>query len=233
MNRKNLIHYLQTSNISVLDLVLLLSDTTIANVYTDLIKTNTSETQLPKESLQTSTKTIVPDECESTIFIFTDGGCKGNGKANARGGYGIFFTDKEDSEFYKLNRVFEIPKDQCPTNQKAELLGIDCAIQTIIENPELFNKNKVCIVSDSMYSIKCITTWSKQWEKSGWKTSKGGEIKNLQIIRKIVDNIKKLGVNLEFKHVMSHTTKPHIDSPNFVLWYGNDKIDKMINSILV
>jgi len=247
MNRKQLIEYLQTHEISVLDLVLLLTDTTIANVYTDLIKSNSTVSQ-PQTVTHPESESAI--QCVlhtdsypssafgSTTFIFTDGGCKGNGKANAKGGYGVFFTDNQDSEFYKFNRAIEIPKDQCPTNQKAELLGIDCAIQTIIDNPHLFNKfNKVCIVSDSMYSIKCITVWSKQWVKSGWKTSKGGEIKNLEIIRKIIDNTEtiqnNLGIDLEFKHVMSHKSQPNVDSPDYILWYGNDRVDKMINSILV
>ena len=33
-----------------------------------------------------------------------------------------------------------------------------------------------------MYSINCIKVWAISWEKKGW-TKKGGEIKNLEIIK--------------------------------------------------
>lgn len=40
------------------------------------------------------------------------------------------------------------------------------------------------IYSDSEFWIKVITIWSLPWEKNGWK-KKGGEIKNLDIVREV------------------------------------------------
>ncbi len=40
------------------------------------------------------------------------------------------------------------------------------------------------IYSDSEFWINVITKWSLGWEKNGWK-KKGGEIKNLDIVREI------------------------------------------------
>lgn len=40
------------------------------------------------------------------------------------------------------------------------------------------------IHSDSEFWIKVITIWSLPWEKNGWK-KKGGEIKNLDIVREV------------------------------------------------
>lgn len=40
------------------------------------------------------------------------------------------------------------------------------------------------IYTDSEFWINVITKWSLAWEKSGWK-KKGGEIKNLDIVREV------------------------------------------------
>lgn len=39
-----------------------------------------------------------------------------------------------------------------------------------------------CIYTDSEFWINVITIWSVNWEKNGWK-KKGGEIKNLDIVK--------------------------------------------------
>lgn len=39
-----------------------------------------------------------------------------------------------------------------------------------------------CIFTDSEFWINVITIWSVNWEKNGWK-KKGGEIKNLDIVK--------------------------------------------------
>jgi len=42
-----------------------------------------------------------------------------------------------------------------------------------------------CIIhTDSEFWINVITKWSLNWEKAGWK-KKGGEIKNLDIVREV------------------------------------------------
>lgn len=170
----------------------------------------------------------------SNVFAFTDGGCKNNGKANAKGGYAVLFSDDVDSEYYNLNQVGLIVTE--PTNQKAELTAMYHLFDILNENKKLFANKKVIVCTDSMYSLKCVNDWSKKWELSGWKTSKGEPVKNSELIKNII-NLKKQcednGVQVSFKHVFSHTTAP-IDknSKEYRLWYGNYIVDKMINDIL-
>ncbi len=46
-------------------------------------------------------------------------------------------------------------------------------------------KGEPCeIISDSEFWIKVIAVWSISWEKNGW-TKKGGEIKNLDIVKEV------------------------------------------------
>lgn len=175
------------------------------------------------------------DETEqNTVYAFTDGGCKNNGKPNAKGGYAVFFSDKTECEYFKLNKVGLIVSD--PTNQKAELTAMYHLFNILKENKALFANKKVVVCSDSMYSIKCINEWCKKWEMNNWKTSKGEAVKNCDLIQKMV-NIKKQcedgKIEVIFKHVFSHTVAP-IDktTKDYMLWYGNDTVDKMINELI-
>lgn len=174
----------------------------------------------------------------NTLYIFTDGGCKNNGKNNCKGGYGVYFTDNPSSPFYKLNTV-ELIREQ-PTNQKAELLAIHKAFCLLNTNIELIvDISKIVIVTDSMYSIKCVKEWSKSWIKNNWVTSKGEKVKNEDIIKDILSSEETLRKNgsrdlqIEFKHIFSHTQEPkNSDSLEYLLWDGNNKIDTMINIVL-
>ncbi len=54
-----------------------------------------------------------------------------------------------------------------------------------------------------MYSINCIKTWAISWEKKGW-TKKGGEIKNLKIIKKSYYLYNKIKKNMTLTHIKAH-----------------------------
>ncbi len=162
------------------------------------------------------------------VYVFTDGGCKNNGKQNAVGAYAVYFP-----EMTELNKVGEISH---PTNQKAELTGILKMFEILCKNTTLFTNKRVIVCSDSMYSIKCINEWSKQWQRNGWKTSKGESVQNSELIKNIL-HLKKqceeAGIEIGFKHVFSHTTPPaDKNSKEYQLWYGNYCADKMVNDYL-
>lgn len=181
----------------------------------------------------------IVQKCESgdsdNVYVFTDGGCKNNGRKNAKGGYGVFFTDKHSSDYFKLNKVGLILNDA--TNQKAELTAMYHLFRILHENVAMFAEKTVVVCSDSMYSIKCIKEWSKKWEKNEWKTSKGDAVKNSELIKKML-NLKKQceekKINVVLKHVMSHTVAP-VDktTKEYHLWYGNYMVDQMINEYIM
>ncbi|MAD42095.1 MAG: hypothetical protein CL623_06850 [Arcobacter sp.] len=65
------------------------------------------------------------------------------------------------------------------------------------------SKNIITIYSDSKYSIDCITTWAYGWKAKGW-TKKGGEIKNLELIKKTHELYERIKDFIEIKHVKGH-----------------------------
>ena len=179
---------------------------------------------------------IEPIKDQNELYIFSDGNCKRNGKKHAKAGYSVHFIDKnnksDESLFSKFNKTRLLVSE--PTNNKAELSGIKYIFKCIYENQDLFKDKKNIICTDSMYSINCIDKWSKTWIKNGWKNSKNEEVKNKELIQEICtlkDNINN--INITFKHTQSHTKEPQDkNSLEWLLWYGNNKVDSDINELL-
>lgn len=164
-----------------------------------------TQTKEPKETVKID---------DSTNYVYTDGSCINNGKKNASGGYGVFFGDND-------KKNISTRMEGKTTNNKAEL-------QAILESLKVIKnlKQKYFIVSDSKYSINCVTKWNKNWIKNNWKTSKGTDVSNKDIIQGILKLMEV--VDVEYIHVNSHKTPPtNKNSIEYKHWYGNHMADKL------
>ena len=102
------------------------------------------------------------------IEYYTDGSCEPN---PGKGGFSVI----KNMEVCILGG--ESHKGET-TNIRMEGLAIIAALKDA--------DGQACkIYSDSEFWIKVVTVWSIPWEKNGWK-KKGGEIKNLDIVKEIV-----------------------------------------------
>lgn len=176
---------------------------------------------------------LAGEEIPKALYIFTDGACSKNGKVDAKASWACFITDNEDSKYSNLNMSGIIEKNG--TNQKAELTAILNALEMLDAYQKSIDEKDIIICSDSMYSINCCTKWYKAWEKNNWKNAKNQDVKNPEIIKKIIQCLKKLNAkfNITFKHVYSHTSEPkNKDSFDYFVWYGNDSVDKMATKLL-
>ncbi len=125
--------------------------------------------------------------------IYTDGGCEPNpGKAGS--GIAIYRNEQVDELWYGL---FE-PHG---TNNTAELNALHHAM--IIADHERKKNRSVAIFCDSKYSIQCITQWASGWQKKGWKKA-SGEIKNLELIKKMFALYQVIKENVQILHVNGH-----------------------------
>jgi len=141
------------------------------------------------------------------INIYTDGACINNGKPNAKAGIGIYFGEKD-----RRNTSSRIPGKQ--TNNAAELIAIIYAIY--LSRKELDSGVIVNIYTDSMYAIKCFTTYGRKLEEKKFKSNR--EIPNLEIIKK---GLEMMRPNINLKFVRSHTGSKNEHS------IGNDKADRL------
>jgi len=127
----------------------------------------------------------------NTLQIYCDGACLNNpGKSGS--GLAIYQDNKLTLLYGKYVEF--------GTNNTAELNALYKALLISSES----KASNITIFSDSQYSIDCIMKWAYSWEKNSW-TKKGGEIKNLEIIKiahELYDSIKdKIIIN----HVKAHS----------------------------
>lgn len=101
------------------------------------------------------------------IVYYTDGSCEPNPGA---GGYAVI----RDMKVCKLGGE---PQGGETTNIRMEGLAIIAALKDA-------DGAECQIFTDSEFWINVITKWSVNWEKNGWK-KKGGEIKNLDIVKEV------------------------------------------------
>ncbi|MEA3523197.1 MAG: ribonuclease H [Campylobacterota bacterium] len=127
------------------------------------------------------------------VTIYCDGGCTPNpGKSGS--GVAVYRDNKVSELWYGLY-------EDMGTNNTAELGALYESL--LIAQKEAKNASKVEIKCDSMYSINCIKTWAISWEKKGW-TKKGGEIKNLEIIKLSYYLYNKIKKDVRLSHIKAH-----------------------------
>jgi len=158
--------------------------------------------ELPKTSSATkkassqAVKTYTADEISAMLIdtkIFTDGGCEPN-PGEAGSGVAVYRNNAINELWYGLYN----PKG---TNNTAELNALNQAL--IMAENEIKKGQTVAIFCDSKYSIQCITQWAVNWKAKGW-TKKGGEIKNLELIKEMFSLHQLLKDKVQVLHVNGH-----------------------------
>jgi len=136
---------------------------------------------------------IIPLQINNSFVIYTDGACSNNGSKNAKAGIGVHFSSNNKTKLEDISIRLDI---DTPTNNKAELIAIEKALETCSKNNI---KEKIIIFTDSQYSLKCITLWYPAWVIKNKLENR----KNLDILERIDPLIKQL--NVEFQHIRAHT----------------------------
>jgi ribonuclease HI len=134
---------------------------------------------------------VVPAHGTEQVTIYTDGSCKGNGKAHAVGGWSAILT-------FKDHRKELSGREDGTTNNRMEMMGVISGLEALTER---------CIVdifTDSQYVKNGITAWINSWKRKGWKTKVGTDVKNRDLWERL-DSINQ-------KHsVRWHWVKGHAD----------------------
>ncbi|KAH6999795.1 ribonuclease H-like domain-containing protein [Ilyonectria destructans] len=134
---------------------------------------------------------------EDILKVYTDGSSLANGKKGSRAGLGVFFGNGDPR-----NLSEKLP-GELQTNQRAELMAMLRALEIAPLD------QAVQIFSDSQYSINCVTQWALSWERKGWKTATGEDVKNQDIIRDVLAKMAqrtKAGSNTYFQWVKGHAS---------------------------
>lgn len=142
-----------------------------------------------------------------TLKVWTDGSCLNNGAVGASCGIGVFYSENSTK-----NTSTRLPEGK-QTNIRAELCAILYVLCTNLGSED------ITILTDSVYSIKCITEWNERWRLNGWRTSSGKSVEWSNIIKYIclliTSRLEKGGIT-SFKHVRGHSGE-----------YGNTQADEL------
>ena len=93
------------------------------------------------------------------VTIYADGGCRGNGKDGAIGGYGAILIYGDN--FKEIKKGFK-----STTNNIMELTAVIDALLMLKEPCRVF------LHSDSAYVVNAFKqNWVDKWVANGWKTS--------------------------------------------------------------
>jgi len=137
---------------------------------------------------------IVDDESGWDV-VYSDGACKGNGKAGSVAGIGVWWGTHDDR-----NIAERCPGDQ--TNNRAELIAILRVLETTPANTR-----PLLIKTDSQYSINCFKSWLPKWLKNNFRTASGEPVKNASLIRYIsahLDARALRGQKVRLQYVQGH-----------------------------
>lgn len=145
-------------------------------------------------------------------YVYTDGACSRNGRSNAEAGIGIYFGENDARNVSR--RV--VGKQ---SNNTAELTAIRDTYPIL--EADIRAGSTICIVSDSIYAIRCATSYGEKCAKEGWKK----EIPNKELVKELYELF--LGkTNVRFQHVLAHTNQTDIHS------LGNHGADKLANQAI-
>jgi ribonuclease HI len=127
---------------------------------------------------------------ESVVEIYSDGACKGN---PGPGGWGA------------LLRYNDLEKElwggeAATTNNRMELMAAIRALEA------LKKPSRVKLYTDSIYVMKGITTWIRDWKRRGWRTAEKKPVKNEDLWREL--DAQAARHNIEWHWVKGHAGHP-------------------------
>jgi ribonuclease HI len=167
------------------------------------------------------------------LRIYTDGSSLRNGTKLASAGVGVYFGPG-DSRFvfcsffiqggssltdigHPSRNVSEPLKGARQTNQRAELTAILRAVDIAPRHRD------VTIVTDSRYSIDCVTVWFINWRRNNWMTKDKKPVENRDLIESILVKIEErneLKVKTLFEWIKGHNKDPGNEAADQLAVYG-------------
>ena len=165
----------------------------LANIKTKKARETIIANYKALQKFRKEDNSVVETVAKEDVSIYCDGGCTPNpGKSGS--GVAVYRNGELSELWYGLY-------EPMGTNNTAELGALYESL--LLAEKEAQNGNRVEIKCDSMYSINCIKTWAISWEKKGW-TKKGGEIKNLEIIKQAYYLYNKIKKDVNLSHIKAH-----------------------------
>ena len=135
-----------------------------------------------------------------TIYIYSDGACKGNPGAGGWGALLVAGGHRKEISGGKANT----------TNNRMEMTAVIRALES------LKRPSTVEVHTDSQYVQKGISEWMPGWKRRNWRTADGKPVKNQDLWLQL-DALSQLH-RIEWKWVRGHAGHPE-----------NERADELAN----
>lgn len=142
---------------------------------------------------------------DNVYTVHCDGGVRGNGKETNIGGWGSVI--KHNFETFELRSAVENT-----TNNKMEMVACIESLKYIKDKDSSVN-----VISDSAYLINGMNSWTINWVKNNWITSKKEPVLNKELW------IELLELSKGFREIRFIKCKGHSDNED------NNRADKLVN----
>ena len=129
------------------------------------------------------------------MIFYTDGSCRGNGKANNSGGFGVVILNNDGSFFDAYSET-----EENTTNNRQEMK----AIYYVLINYGLSEFEIPVVYSDSNYCVQTFNNWMHSWARKGWIKSDKKTPENLDIIQNYFNALNK-GYKIDLRKVAGHS----------------------------
>lgn len=125
------------------------------------------------------------------VTIYADGSCLNNGKENASGGWAAIVAWR--------NKEWELSGGSAdsPTNNKMELTAVIEALR------HLGKPCNIKLITDSQYVCNRLEKLD-EFKENCWTTSKGCQLKNVELLMQLKSLIENGSHVLEWQHVPAH-----------------------------
>ena len=111
----------------------------------------------------------------SSVYLYTDGACKGNPGV---GGWGVLLRyGSHEKELYG--------GETHTTNNRMELTAIIAGLSTLTRPCE------VVICTDSQYVKNGMESWIHSWKRNGWQTASKKPVKNEDLWKQLDEQVKR------------------------------------------
>jgi len=151
---------------------------------------------LTDEEVLSESPSLDTDNGPTTYDVYTDGSSVGNGSAGAMAGFGVFWADKRMQHLNVSQRLV----GEVQSNNRAELQALIAALERAPNDDKPLR-----LFTDSQYAIRCVSEWLPGWRRTNWKTKRGTDVLNKDLIQQLDKLFRKRRTRPVLVHVRGHS----------------------------
>lgn len=159
------------------------------------------------------------------IKIYTDGSCRGNGKENSSGGWGVASFRVHEDGSMSCDHFAGEPCENT-TNNREELKAMKYAL--MITDYDMYKNEECYIYSDSAYVVNMCREWIWNWQSHGWTRAGGKEIENLDLVKDIYCHLSREFPNFTIFKIKGHAGEIGNELADAVATQNEAKIAKIM-----